>query len=147
MYSRRVGFLFPIPVADRHARYLETGAARGVLSASRRPLKITLHVTLLLFLISGTYNAIKNWPIYTRNPAIMHGLFGLHLLLGLGGITILTIMLAGREPRPQRANWARGALIALLLAVAAASTLKAAREWTSAHPAPASPARSGTGGS
>ena len=62
----------------------------------QRKVKMTVHVTLLFFLISGIFNAIKNWPIYKQNPGVMHGIFGMHVLLGLGGVTLLMIMLAGR---------------------------------------------------
>jgi uncharacterized membrane protein len=96
----------------------------------RRGFKLTVHLTLLLFLISGVYNAILNWPIYTMRPGVMHGMFGMHVLLGLGAITLLMIALAGREAKIRRAGWVRWALVMLILGVAAGSTLKAAREWT-----------------
>lgn len=129
-------FQFLLPAATRE---LDPAAAQGALARTRRPLKLTIHTTLILFLVSGTYNALRNWPIYTKNPGIMHGLFGMHVLLALGALTALLLMLAGREPKAGRAGWAKGALIALLLAVALASTLKSAREWTAAHPHAALP--------
>jgi uncharacterized membrane protein len=115
-------------------RGLDSMAQETVYLRCRRGFKMTVHVTLLLFLISGIYNSIKSWHIYTRNPGVMHGLFGTHLLLGLGAITLLMVMLAGREPRKSRTGWTRWALIALVLAVAVASTLKSAREYATAHP-------------
>jgi len=124
-------FQVVLPLGTRSS---DPAAQETVYLRCRRGFKMTVHVTLLLFLISGIYNALKNWPIYTRNPAIMHGLFGAHLLLGLGAITLLMIMLAGREAKKSRMGWARWALIALILAVAVAATLKAAREYATAHP-------------
>ncbi len=106
---------------------LESAEWETALRRWRRGLKMTVHVTLLLFLVTGVYNTLANWPIYTRYPGFMHGLFGLHLLLGLIALTLLMVMLAGREAKATRAGWARGALILLMLGVAAASTLKSAR--------------------
>ena len=128
-------FFFAL-LLPRGLRGLDAEAAEAVTLRCRRGFKMTVHVSLLLFLISGTYNAIKNWPIYTLKPGIMHGLFGMHILLGLGAITLLMIMLAGREARRARNGWTRWALAALLLGIAAASTLKSAREWTLAHTLP-----------
>jgi uncharacterized membrane protein len=120
-------------------RGLDAASQELVALRCRRGFKMTVHVTLLLFLISGIFNAIKNWPIYTSNPGLMHGMFGMHVLLGLGAITLLMIALAGREPKRARAGWTRLALVALLLGVAAASTLKSAREWTITHQQTAPP--------
>ena len=55
-------------------------------------------------------------------------------LLGLGSITLLMIVLAGRETRRSRASWTRWALTGLILAIGAASTLKSVREWVLVHP-------------
>jgi uncharacterized membrane protein len=115
-------------------RGLDASAQELLALRARLGFKMTVHVTLLLFLISGIYNAIKAWPIYTSNPGLMHAMFGLHVLLGLGAIAVLMIALAGREPKRTRAGWTRWALLALLLGTAAAATLKSAREWTITHP-------------
>ncbi len=124
-------FLVLLPLGTRGS---EPQIQETVHVRCRRGFKMTVHVTLLLFLISGVYNVLLNWHIYTQNPGAMHGLFGLHLLLGLGAITLLMIALAGREPRISNPSLIRMALIALIIAVAAASTLKAAREYAMLHP-------------
>ena len=119
-------------------RGLDPVAEEAVYLRCRRGFKMTVHVSLLLFLISGIYNALKNWPTYTLRPGIMHGLFGMHLLLGLGAITALMFMLAGRKARRSSAAWTRWVLVALALGIAVASTLKSTREWTLLHAKPGS---------
>jgi uncharacterized membrane protein len=114
-------------------RGLDSDAEAAVLLRTRRSLKMTVHVSLLMFLISGIFNATRNWHVYKARP-LMHGLFGTHLLLGLGGVTLLMIILAGREMRRSRMAWMRWALVGLILAIAAASTLKSAREYAVIHP-------------
>lgn len=94
----------------------------------RRGLKMTVHISLLLFLVSGIYNTWLNRARYKMHPGIMHGLLGMHVLLGLGAITALMIVLAGREPGRKGAAWTRWVLVMLAVGIAAASTLKSARE-------------------
>src|SRR2546429_9599410 len=48
----------------------------------RRGLKMSVHVPLLLFLISGISNTMRNWPSYTQRPGAMLGMFGMHVQLG-----------------------------------------------------------------
>ncbi|HWE00888.1 MAG TPA: hypothetical protein VG326_00660 [Tepidisphaeraceae bacterium] len=124
-------FLLPSGV-----RAMEADAGEAAERRWRRGFKLTVHATLLMFLISGAYNAVRNWPIYTMRPGVMHGMFGMHVLLGLAGITLLMIVLAGREAKGRRTPWVRWALALLVLGVAAGSTLKAARESTLANPPP-----------
>ncbi len=112
---------------------MEPGVREAAERRWRRGFKLTVHITLLMFLISGVYNAIRNWSIYKIHSPLIHSAFGLHMLLGLGAITLLMIVLAGREPKAGRAGWIRWALILLVLGVAAGSTLKSAREWQTAH--------------
>ena len=102
-------------------------------TGAHRKLKLTVHGTFTLFLISGIYNAVRNWTVYSSRPGGMHAMFGIHVLLGLAGLTLLMIVFAGREARPGKAAVARWALLLLVAGVAAASTLKSAREWTIAH--------------
>jgi len=121
-------------------RGMAPDAAEAAERRWRRGFKMTVHVTLLMFLISGIYNAIHAWPAYKLGRGVMHGMFGMHMLLGLGAITLLMIVLAGREPKIGRAGWVRWALIMLVLGVAAGSTLKSIRESALKHAAVAIPA-------
>lgn len=129
-------FFFHV-ILPRGAGGLDAPGQDLVYARLRRGFKMTVHVSLLLFLASGIYNLMKNWPAYNpgNHPqrALMHGLFGLHILLGLGGIAVLMIMLAGRTPRSARAGWTRWVLVALVLGIGAASTLKSVREWAGSH--------------
>lgn len=110
--------LFAIAPEPREAAFLRT----------RRAFKLVVHPGILLLLISGTYNAIRNWRNYTLQPPLLHGLFGVHLFLGIAIFVILLILLAGREPRPSSRTWMRVNLVLLFLTVAVASTLKWGRE-------------------
>ncbi len=79
---------------------------------------------ILLFLISGIYNAVRNWHTYNQWPGITHGLFGLHLLLALTVFIIWLILLAGPRPIQIHARWMMINIVLLFVTVAVASTLK-----------------------
>ena len=124
------------------ARGLDAQGQEIVYARSRRGFKMTVHVSLLLFLASGIYNLMKNWPAYNSanhsQRGLMHGLFGLHILLGLGGITVLMIMLAGRTPRPARAEVGHdGCCWRLVLGIGAASAASRPGERAGSHVATA----------
>jgi uncharacterized membrane protein len=94
----------------------------------RRVFKIVIHACILLFLISGIYNAIANWPAYKAGVPMTHALLGVHVLLALIVFAIALVMLAGRSPRRGARGWMGFNLVLLFLVVAAASSLKWARE-------------------
>ncbi len=125
-------FLLPIAL-----RGLEPERRLAALLQVRRPLKMVVHAGVLLLLLSGAYNAVRNWHIYNQWPGITHGIFGIHVLLGLGVMTLQLIALAGKIPRPSAATMSRWALILAFLTVLAGSTLKWARER--AHDRPSVP--------
>jgi len=100
----------------------------------RRPLKIVFHAGITLLLLTGAYNAVRNWHLYNEWPGVTHGIFGLHVLLGLAVMTLQVILLAGNTPRPPSRSLMRWALILAFLTVLAASTLKWAREYGHDHP-------------
>src|SRR5687767_1675157 len=62
---------------------LDPQAQQTVIAGTRRGLKMTIHTAILLLLVSGLYNTWRNWSTYTSNPALMHSLWGMHMLLGL----------------------------------------------------------------
>jgi uncharacterized membrane protein len=98
----------------------------------RRGFKMVVHSSVLFLLITGTYNAIMNWPAYWKNIPLTHALFGSHLLLGLIIFVILMVMLSRKQPRPGERTWLRVTMVLLFLTVLIASSLKYARE----HPKP-----------
>ena len=116
--------IFPIGL-----RSLDAEPARTMLLRTRRAFKMVVHSAILLLLISGTYNAIQNWHGYTTaGPGLGHGLFGLHLLLALTVFGIALWLLTGAEPPADHQKWMGLNVVLLFLAIAAASTLKYARE-------------------
>jgi uncharacterized membrane protein len=119
-----VRVVFPIGL-----KALDAESARAMLLRSRRAFKRVIHPCILFLLVSGTYNAVVNWPGYTAvGPGLGHGLFGLHLLLGLIIFGIALWLLAGAEPPPNHKKWMAVNLVLMLLAIAVASTLKFVRE-------------------
>src|SRR5436305_1134498 len=113
-------------------RGVDPEIARTVFLRLRRGFKLTVHPSILFFLITGTYNAYVNWPAYRGNMPLTHALFGLHLLLGLVVFGILLVILVGREPGRRHRAMLGASVALLLITVAVASSLKWARE----HPKP-----------
>jgi hypothetical protein len=78
-----------------------------------------------------------HFHIYEKDPAVMHSIWGLHVFLALAIIFIAIFALAGLLPRKGAAALMLLNIILILLAIAAASTLKSARE-KAMSPQPAS---------
>jgi uncharacterized membrane protein len=114
-----------LPIA---LRGLDSDSRLKAVLAVRRPLKMVVHPGILLLLLTGAYNAWRNWPIYNQWPGITHGIFGMHLLLGLAVMTLQLVVLTGRNPKPSGRSMMKWALILAFLTVLAGSTLKWARE-------------------
>lgn len=120
-----------LPVAIRP---LDAENAQGVFLRARRGFKMIVHPVVLALLLSGGYNAWRNWRWYSQNPPLLHGLFGMHLLLGLIVITILLMVLAGREPMRSHRSLLKINLFLMALTVLAASVLKWGRDNTEPPP-------------
>jgi hypothetical protein len=107
---------------------LDLEASQRLMVHTRRAFKIAIHTVILLLLISGIYNSYLAWDKYDLDKAVLHALWGTHVLLAALAFTISLYVLAGvKPPRLHRGLLALNFVI-LLLAVAAASTLKWARE-------------------
>jgi uncharacterized membrane protein len=116
--------VFPIAL-----RALDPQSAHTMLLRTRRVFKMVIHSCILLLLISGTYNAVTNWPKYSAmGHGLGHGLFGVHLLLALIVFGISLWLLMGAEPRSSHLKWLAINLGLMFLTIAAASVLKYARE-------------------
>jgi len=102
----------------------------------RSVFKKVIHTAILLFLLSGTYNAILIWPQYNAIKGLGHALFGMHVLLALIVFGIALAALAGKEPPKAHKAMMMTNLVLLMLVVAFASTLKWARERASKSQAP-----------
>lgn len=122
------GAFFLRVVLPMGTRPLDPEQQEGVLLRCRRGFKMVTHTAILLLLLTGAYNAYGNWGWYKANPPLMHGLFGVHVLLALAVIGVSLWLLAGREPPRSHRGWMKVNLVLMLLTVAAASTLKWARD-------------------
>ena len=111
-------------------KVLEPELAMTVLLRCRRVFKIVIHSSILLFLISGTYNAMTNWGAYKNSVPLSHAFIGVHVLLALVVFGIALFVLAGKQPPKNHRKLMLINIVLLLLAVAAASTLK----WVREHP-------------
>lgn len=110
-------------------RKVEADQGKLVFLGARRAFKMVIHTCILVLLLTGTYNAVRNWHGYAAaGPGLGHGLFGLHLLLALVVFGISLWLLTGTEPPASHRKWAAINMVLLLLTVAAASTVKYVRE-------------------
>jgi len=109
-------------------RGLDSEQHEAAFLRSRRALKMVIHSGILLFLISGIYNYLGNRELYKQWPPMTHSLFGVHVLGALIAWAIMIAFLAGREPFRGHRGWMKINLLVLVITVAAASTLKSARE-------------------
>jgi uncharacterized membrane protein len=115
---------------------LDDQAAKTMFLRTRRAFKMVIHSCILLLIISGSFNAWVNWPAYAAaGHEVADPVFGVHLLLALIIFAIALWLLAGAEPPPNHRNWAAVNVVLMLLAIAAASTLKYVREHPN-KPAP-----------
>src|SRR5580704_12409614 len=132
------GVFFIRFVVPRGLMLLDETPRLQVLLATRRSFKMVIRTVILILLITGIYNTWLAWDKYQLDKAVLHALWGTHILLATLAITIFLYVLAGPQPpRSHRKLMAINFAI-LLLAVAAASSLKWARERAVAnHPASA----------
>jgi uncharacterized membrane protein len=122
------GVFFIRFIVPRGLILLDEPSRRQILLALRRNFKRVVHAVILLLLITGIYNTCLAWDKYQLDKAVLHALWGTHILLAGLAITISLYVLAGQEPpRSHRKLMALNFAI-LLLTVAAASSLKWARE-------------------
>jgi uncharacterized membrane protein len=115
-------------VLPQGTRDLDAEKKHYVLLRSRRAFKMVVHSAILALLVSGAYNAVRLWLQYKVNHALLHPLFGAHLLLALTVFTISIVLLKGVEPPRKHRGWMKVNVVLMLLAILAASTLKWARE-------------------
>jgi len=122
------GVLFIRFVLPRGLMLLDEPLRQQVLLAVRRRFKLVVHAAIFLLLVTGIYNTCLAWDKYQLDKAVLHALWGTHVFLAACAMAILLYVLAGPQPpRSHRKLMALNFAI-LLLVVAAASTLKWARE-------------------
>jgi uncharacterized membrane protein len=109
-------------------RSLDESTGQRVLLAVRRTFKMVMHSAILLLILSGIYNTWLAWDKYNLDKAVLHALWGTHVLLAAIAMTVLLYVLAGKEPPKSQRRLMAINFVILLLVVAAASSLKWARE-------------------
>jgi uncharacterized membrane protein len=130
------GVFFVRFILPRGLMLLDETPRWQILLAVRRNFKIVIHAVILLLLITGIYNTWLAWDKYQLDKVVLHALWGTHILLAGLAITIALYVLAGPEPPRSHRGLMALNFVVLLLTVAAASSLKWARERAVAdHPA------------
>ncbi len=127
------GVFFIRLVLPRGVASLPDDLRTQVLLGTRRTFKRVIHTAILLFIVSGVYNSMAAWDKYKLDPPLLHALWGTHVLLALIAFSIALYVLAGTRPPRAHQTLMLVNLIVLLLAIAAASALKWARENTVAE--------------
>lgn len=124
------GVFFVCLVLPQGLTILAPDLQTAVLLKTRRIFKRVIHSAILLLLLTGTFNGYMALGSYNLDPPLLHSLLGLHVLLALAAFALAIYALAGRRLPPSHRKLMTVNLVVLLLAVAAASTLKWAREKT-----------------
>jgi uncharacterized membrane protein len=122
------GVFFIRFILPRGLRMLDETAAKQAMLACRRYFKMLIHTTILLLIVTGIYNTCLAWDKYKLDDAVLHSLWGMHVLLAALAIGISLYVLAGAEPPKAHRRMMALNFVVLLLVVAAASTVKWARE-------------------
>lgn len=114
----------------RQLPLLEPELSHQLLLRTRRTFKMLIHTAILLLLVTGIYNTYLAWDKYALDEAVLHALWGTHILLAALAFAISLYVLAGAQPPRSHRTLMAVNFVILLLVVAAASTLKWARERT-----------------
>lgn len=121
------GVFFVRFILPRGLSLLDESQASTVFLAVRRRFKMVVHTVILLLLLTGIYNTWLSWDKYKLDEAVLHALWGTHILLAAFAFTISLYLLAVQPPKSHRKLMALNFLL-LLCVVAAASSLKWAKE-------------------
>jgi uncharacterized membrane protein len=122
------GLFFFRFILPRALQGLDETASGQAFLACRRTFKILIHTVILLLILTGIYNTCLAWDKYKLDEAVLHSLWGTHLLLAALAMVILLYVLAGKQPPPSHRRLMGVGFLILLLTVAASSSLKWARE-------------------
>ena len=112
---------------------LDEPQRQTALAGWRRALRRTVHIALAVLLISGTYNTVVVWGLYKSQKAVLHALWGTHVLLALLALGAALLSLAGDATRPWHRKWITATLVLLLATAAMASGTKWARDRAQAR--------------
>jgi uncharacterized membrane protein len=100
----------------------------AVLISLRTKFKRVVHACVGLLVVTGAFNSWWNWRDFSLRPGVMHGIWGMHMLLGLVVIGISEALLAKPEPPKNHRRTLGIALAIMFVVVALASTLKFVRD-------------------
>lgn len=129
------GVLFMRVILPAGLSGVEEGTAKQVMLRCRRVFKMVIHTCILLLLISGTYNTIRLWPGYNLRPGLLHGLWGMHVILGLVVFGIAVWLTVGEGLRAGHRKWLMVNLVLIVIVAMMASVVKTVRETSQAKPA------------
>src|SRR5579863_7815749 len=74
------GVLFIRFILPHSLKLLDPPQQKQVLLAVRRSFKMVVHTAILLLLITGIYNTTLAWDKYQLDKALLHALWGTHIL-------------------------------------------------------------------
>ncbi|MCC6424998.1 MAG: hypothetical protein IT447_16105 [Phycisphaerales bacterium] len=90
-----------------------------------RAFKPVLHGSILLLILTGSFNAWRAWGQYNLWPGVLHGVFGMHLIVALAAIVLVIVATARPIFNGKLLAWGVALLFVVVLL---ASTLKGLRE-------------------
>jgi uncharacterized membrane protein len=122
------GVFFMRFIFARGLSQVDPESSQRIFLQTRRTFKRLIHTVILLLLVTGIYNTYLAWDKYELDTAVLHALWGTHILLATLAFTISLYVLAGAAPPRSHRKLMAVNFVILLLVVAAASTLKWARE-------------------
>jgi uncharacterized membrane protein len=102
----------------------DAASREAVFLRCRRVFKMVIHTCILLLLLTGAYNSMRNLDDYKLHRPLMHILWGSHMALGVLAMVVALMLLAPKQPPTWHRAGAAATLVILFLAVLCASTLK-----------------------
>jgi uncharacterized membrane protein len=90
----------------------------------RRVFKMVIHTSILLLVLTGTFNSMRNLDDYRLEKPLSHILWGSHILLGVAAMVIALVLLGPKQPPKWHRTGAMINLVILFITVLLASSLK-----------------------
>ncbi|HSI36373.1 MAG: hypothetical protein ACAI43_17290 [Phycisphaerae bacterium] len=131
-----IRFVLPAGLAQADA-----GSRDAVFLRCRKVFKIIVHASVTFLLLTGVYNALRNWNDYklVTPKGLAHGLFGGHALLGVIVIAVSLWLLAPAQPRAGHKKWMGLNVGLMFVLILLASTLNFVRTSAIKAHVPAAP--------
>jgi hypothetical protein len=103
----------------------------------RRVFKMVIHTSILLLVLTGTFNSMRNLDDYRLDKPLTHILWGSHMLLGIAAFAVSLLLLAGKQPPKWHRTGAMINLVILFVTVLLASSLKYVHDQAVRNASPA----------